>query len=86
VIIECANDEELAELERFGAEKMAALCIVSEVKFAKSSGGQRVVTAQKSSHQKCQRCWNYWPSVGKNEKYPDLCERCEEVVRGVMSS
>ncbi len=80
VTIECANDEELAELEKFGAEKMAALCIVSKVEFTKSSGGQRVVTAQKSSHQKCQRCWNYWPSVGKNEKYPDLCERCAEVV------
>ena len=82
VTIECANDEEFAELERFGAGKMAALCIVSEVKFAKGSGGQRKVTAKKSSHQKCQRCWNWWPSVGKNEKYPDLCDRCAKVVIG----
>jgi isoleucyl-tRNA synthetase len=84
VTIECANDEELAELERFGAEKMAALCIVSEVKFVAGSppqAGKRTVTAKKSSHQKCQRCWNYWPSVGKNEKYPDLCKRCAEVVK-----
>ncbi len=25
---------------------------------------------------KCQRCWNYSESVGKNPNYPDLCERC----------
>jgi isoleucyl-tRNA synthetase len=80
VTIECANDEELAELERFGAEKMAALCIVSEIKFIAGNSEKRVVTAQKSSYQKCQRCWNYWPSVGADSKYPDLCKRCAEVV------
>jgi isoleucyl-tRNA synthetase len=40
------------------------------------------VNAQKSSHRKCQRCWNYWPSVGANAEHPDLCDRCVKIVNG----
>jgi isoleucyl-tRNA synthetase len=30
---------------------------------------------------KCARCWLYKDSVGQFASYPDLCERCHEVVR-----
>ncbi len=74
-----AGDEELISLvSGFGAEPFAALCIVSEVKL--QSGTQLKVVADRSSHQKCQRCWNYWPSVGADSEYDDLCQRCVEVV------
>ncbi|MHC4332892.1 MAG: isoleucine--tRNA ligase [Planctomycetota bacterium] len=76
----CSDDEELTRLlNEFGLEQFAALCIVSEMKLQKGSGGTSVA-AEKSSHAKCQRCWNYWPSVGSNSEYPDLCERCVAVV------
>ncbi|HLB74255.1 MAG TPA: zinc finger domain-containing protein, partial [Sedimentisphaerales bacterium] len=79
VTINC--DGETAELlNDFGLEQFAALCIVSEVKCRQNADGTSVV-AHKSEHQKCQRCWNYWPSVGGNSEYPDLCERCVEVIR-----
>ncbi len=81
VVLECASEEEFNILEKFGAERMAALCIISEIKIKTGGGGERIVTAKKSEHQKCQRCWNYWPSVGKDEKYPDLCARCSDVVK-----
>ena len=42
-----------------------------------------MVIAQKSSYEKCQRCWNYWPSVGADSGYPDLCKRCIEVVSNI---
>ncbi|MFO1519458.1 MAG: isoleucine--tRNA ligase [bacterium] len=29
---------------------------------------------------KCERCWNYTITVGRNEKHPLLCERCSKVV------
>lgn len=29
-----------------------------------------------STFSKCQRCWNYRESVGRDAGYPDLCERC----------
>jgi len=78
VTINC-GDEDAKFLGEFGLEQFAALCIVSEVKLQKAVG-ETTVTAQKSSFNKCQRCWNYWPSVGADSKHPDLCERCISVV------
>jgi isoleucyl-tRNA synthetase len=73
-------DKVLAEVVgEFGLDQFAALCIVSEVKLQEASG-ETTVTAKKSSHAKCQRCWNYWPSVGANSEYPDLCQRCVAVI------
>ena len=31
----------------------------------------------KADGQKCQRCWNYSVLVGKSEKHPGLCDKCE---------
>jgi isoleucyl-tRNA synthetase len=78
VTIRCDADS-AAAIEKFGIENFAALCIVSEVKLEKGAT-ETTVSAQKSSHRKCQRCWNYWPSVGKNSKFTDICERCVEVI------
>jgi len=80
VAIYCEDEELTAVLNEFGLEQFAALCIVSEVKLQKSSG-ETTVVAEKSKHKKCRRCWNYWPSVGANEKYPDLCRRCIGVIQ-----
>ncbi len=81
VTISCADEELSKLLEKFKLNQFAALCIVSEVKLQKAAD-KTTVTAEKSSHNKCQRCWNYWPSVGANSEHPDLCKRCVEVVRG----
>jgi isoleucyl-tRNA synthetase len=77
----CCNEEDASLLNEFGLEQFAALCIVSEVKLQKNSG-ETTVAAQKSESEKCQRCWNYWPSVGSDSEHPDLCKRCIEVVTG----
>jgi isoleucyl-tRNA synthetase len=76
----CCNDEDADFLNEFGLEQFASLCIVSEVKIVKTTE-QTTIAAEKSNYNKCQRCWNYWPSVGENVEYPDLCERCVDVVR-----
>ncbi len=34
------------------------------------------VTASKAAGEKCERCWFYSTEVGKNERYPTVCERC----------
>ncbi len=31
---------------------------------------------------KCQRCWNWRASVGRNSSYPSLCARCIEIIKG----
>ena len=81
VTISC-NDKETRQLEDFGLEQFAALCIVSEVKLQKTTD-QTIIAAQKSEHQKCQRCWNFWPSVGADSEHPDLCERCISVIKEI---
>jgi isoleucyl-tRNA synthetase len=75
----CCNEEDSSLLNEFGLEQFASLCIVSQVKLQKSSDKTTVV-AQKSEYQKCQRCWNFWPSVGAERSHPDLCERCAKLV------
>ena len=76
----CCDEEDAGILNEIGLEQFAALCIVSEVKIVKATG-ETTVAAEKSSYNKCQRCWNYWSSVGAESEYPDLCERCVSVVR-----
>ena len=80
VTVYCGDEELAGILEDFGLEQFAALCIVSEVKLQKLTG-ETTVAAAKSSCQKCERCWNYWPSVGADNEYPDLCRRCISIVR-----
>ncbi len=39
--------------------------------------GVKVVQA---TGQKCERCWNYCPSVGQDTHHPTLCDRCVKVI------
>ncbi|GAG91064.1 unnamed protein product [marine sediment metagenome] len=86
-----STDEDLVYFikHQITEKEFAAFCIVSEVEIDKLSGQVditseigNIVVAKKSNHQKCQRCWNYWPTVGKNAEHADLCERCVGVVAG----
>ena len=38
---------------------------------------------QKARGQKCARCWNYSEQVGKDERYPEVCERCSAALREI---
>lgn len=90
--------EDAAALNTFGHKQFAALCIVSEVEIEKLGGRLSevdvditkemppVIDAEKSKNKKCERCWNYWPSVGADNEYPDLCKRCIEVINKVTGN
>jgi isoleucyl-tRNA synthetase len=79
VTISTDDKELIAALNSLGIEQFAALCIVSTITLKIGEGGEEV-TAAKSTYAKCQRCWNYWPSVGTDPNHPDLCTRCIDVV------
>ena len=79
VTIHCKEENLAKILADFGLDQFAALCIVSEVKV-ETGAAETKITAGKSSHQKCQRCWNYWPTVGVDSDHPDLCKRCIDVI------
>jgi isoleucyl-tRNA synthetase len=64
--------------------QLPALLIVSAVDVEDLSGftGERAldgdieVTIGRAPGGKCQRCWNYSPSVGAHPGTPDICGRC----------
>ena len=38
------------------------------------------VTVKNAPGMKCERCWNYRISVGKNPDHPTICERCRKAI------
>ena len=70
-----------AELEPH-RELLATLCILSDLKVVGEPGRTEIAaSAEKSSHAKCERCWNLRPSVGTDAEHPTLCSRCATVIR-----
>ena len=64
---------------------LTMLAIVSEVHVVADRPsplppGEETVTAAKSPHPKCERCWNLRPTVGENAEHPTLCDRCVRVL------
>jgi isoleucyl-tRNA synthetase len=62
---------------------LATLCNVSEVTVdaqAANGGSGLVTAASRSRYLKCERCWNYRPTVGQSPECPTLCARCVSVL------
>jgi isoleucyl-tRNA synthetase len=63
-------------------EDLTAIFIVSGVDVARASDGDpggegpAAVRVQRAPGRKCERCWNYLESVGKDAKHPKICHRC----------
>ncbi len=77
VIVE-AGKEDHALLEK-NEQDLTELFIVSQVEL-KSGSDTLSIKIQKAHGQKCERCWNYSDSVGKDAQHPTLCERCIEAI------
>jgi isoleucyl-tRNA synthetase len=83
VLIEANLDryEFLKEYE----DQLPSVLIVSQVELKKvthlSQSPDFAVTIQRADGAKCERCWNYLPSVGKDAGHPTLCHRCIEAIR-----
>jgi isoleucyl-tRNA synthetase len=61
-------------------DDMRFLLIASGVELKRAAGGNGSaaihVEVSRAPGTKCERCWNYSLEVGKNERYPTVCERC----------
>jgi isoleucyl-tRNA synthetase len=73
-------------LERY-RDDFRFLMIVSGVKIealpqGNGSAALRVL-AEKAPGEKCERCWFYSTEVGKNERYPTVCERCTRALEEI---
>ncbi len=58
---------------------LARLFGVSQAEVYLSEGGLRI-EVDAAPGNKCARCWLVLPDVGTNATYPDLCNRCVQVV------
>jgi isoleucyl-tRNA synthetase len=83
VITVTAPEELVPLLERY-REDLRFMLIVSGVEVKHGSGGNGNaplhVLVEKAPGAKCERCWNYSQQVGKNERYPTVCERCSQAL------
>lgn len=68
--------------------ELAAVFIVSEVKAVNDENGEFkgdfegvTMTVEKAHGEKCERCWIYSDTVGKNSEHSTLCSRCAEEIK-----
>ncbi|ANX02607.1 isoleucine--tRNA ligase [Thermoclostridium stercorarium subsp. leptospartum DSM 9219] len=60
---------------------LSMIFIVSNTVVEEDPKAQNIeITIVRAEGEKCERCWVYSPTVGKNEKYPTLCSRCAEIL------
>ena len=68
-----ARDADFSILEKLGTE-LHFLFISSEANIKK--GSSLKITITNSEHEKCARCWHRDVTVGKNDLYREICQRC----------
>ncbi|MGN0550397.1 MAG: isoleucine--tRNA ligase [Acutalibacteraceae bacterium] len=62
-------------------DELQTAFIVSAVELASKESGELEVTVEKAPGEKCERCWSYSETVGKNSEHPTICERCASVLK-----
>jgi isoleucyl-tRNA synthetase len=65
--------------QKVSHEELEEFFIVSDLKIHQVKEASASVT--KTPYAKCARCWRHRPTVGAITAHPDLCDRCESVVR-----
>jgi isoleucyl-tRNA synthetase len=60
-------------------EELEEFFILSELKLEPAK--EPSASISKTAYEKCARCWRHRPTVGKSPAHPDLCDRCETVVK-----
>jgi isoleucyl-tRNA synthetase len=63
-------------------DQLRYVFIVSQVEVRE--GEAFAVRIEKADGEKCERCWNYSTRVGEFEKFPTVCERCNEALGEIV--
>ncbi|MGB7203086.1 MAG: isoleucine--tRNA ligase [Pyrinomonadaceae bacterium] len=63
-------------------EQLRYIFIVSQVEVHEDDALK--VEIQNADGSKCDRCWNYSTRVGETDKFPTVCERCNEALLEIV--
>src|SRR5437762_2157611 len=74
------SDSDLTE--KIPKEELEEFFILSDLAIQQAKEPSASVT--KTPYKKCARCWRHRPTVGTSKAHPNLCDRCESVVAGMM--
>lgn len=79
-------DGELYDFLQSAKQELADVLIVSQAEVAKGEGEFKgeleglSITVSHAEGKKCERCWIFSDSVGKDETHPSLCGRCAGII------
>jgi len=81
----CSADDEIVNMISDNNDMFKDILIVSGVSAEKCDGGEFKgelvgVTVKHAEGAKCERCWIYSDTVGKNSQGANVCERCAKVL------
>src|SRR2546429_411045 len=69
---------------KISKEELEEFFILSDLRIRQADEASASVT--KTAYKKCARCWRHRPAFGTSKEHPDLCDRCESVVRAIGKS
>ena len=69
---------------KIGKEELEEFFIISELTVRQD--GEPSATVTPTSYKKCARCWRHRRTVGTSAAHPELCDRCEAVVKDRMTN
>ena len=75
------KDEEDFKLFKSYEKELPGIFIVSQVTITRANGPENTIDVTRADGTKCERCWNFSATVGKDEKHPLLCARCASVLK-----
>ena len=67
--------------KKIDKEELEEFFILSDLTIHEAKEATAGIT--KTRYKKCARCWRHRPSVGASKEHPDLCDRCESVVKTI---
>ena len=77
-----ANEKEYEFLKE-NQDLLTTVFIVSDLHVepnARKDENKIGVKVEVAEGEKCERCWKYSTTVGKNSKFPTLCDKCSKVI------
>ncbi len=73
-------DGEQYDFLKKAEKELSGAFIVSQTEIVKEAVPEMQVEVKHADGDKCERCWSFSDTVGKNSTHPTLCARCAKVI------